>query len=65
MTCVRCQVEWCYFCGKADKDLDKSIPDNVYTHFEDFDFDINRCPMYLTDINQVDDNWSLEDEECL
>jgi len=74
MTCERCSTVWCYVCGLSEKDCDKSTtegttsPDTIYQHNTSWQTNEKRCPMYLSQILEVDDEWSdlideIEDEE--
>lgn len=66
MTCDKCQTVWCYFCGLDQVHADKEGgADNIYQHNRKWYSTEGRCPMYLTEISQVDDRWPEEDEECL
>ena len=66
MTCDNCHTAWCYLCGVSDDKLDKKDPSgNIYSHNEDWDSNEKRCPMYLTEVFQVDERWSKDDDqEC-
>jgi len=63
MTCTRCTTEWCYVCGLDIKTCDKAPPrdggeaDDIYLHNRDWERNDKRCPMYLTQILEVDLNW--------
>jgi hypothetical protein len=64
MTCVKCNNLFCYFCGLSVDDCDKdSENDNIYGHNSDWPTNQKRCPMYLTEIADVDENWPDGDEE--
>ncbi len=73
MTCVRCNNMFCYFCGMSEDVCDKDTEINsIYGHNCDWPTNEKRCPMYLTEIADVDDKWpdgdedsSLIDDECL
>ena len=41
------------------------MPGNIYNHNEEWYENEKRCPMYLTQISEVDDKWSEEDQACL
>ena len=58
MTCDNCNTVWCYFCGLAEEDLDKEDENgSIYSHNVNWAENEERCPMYLTEIGQVDDRW--------
>ncbi|CAI2374520.1 unnamed protein product [Moneuplotes crassus] len=64
MICDNCNTVWCYFCGKKESDLDKSDPNgNIFKHNEDWEINDKRCPMYLTQIGQIDDRWSCDSDK--
>ena len=67
MLCDKCNTDWCYMCGKAEKDLDKEDPNaNIYSHNANWSDHVeSRCPMYLTEIQDYDKNWKDNEEECL
>lgn len=56
MICEKCEAEWCYFCGKEDDDL-KWDQNSFYSHFEKWQKDKEKCPMYLFDINRYTREW--------
>ena len=59
MTCDNCNTVWCYLCGKKESDLDKSDSNGtIYKHNDNWNTNSKRCPMYLTQIGQIDDRWS-------
>ncbi|CAB9517040.1 expressed unknown protein [Seminavis robusta] len=66
MKCPRpeCGVEYCYLCGLSVYDCDKAPPDeedgeenDIYLHNRDWGINPKRCPMYLTQILEVDLSW--------
>ena len=68
MTCPTCTQVWCYFCGKTVQDCDKhrGEKDNgIYDHNVHWDTNPNRCPMYFTQIQDIDRRWPDNDEECM
>ncbi|CAF1145417.1 unnamed protein product [Adineta steineri] len=72
MTCPECQTYWCYFCGLKEIDCDKSISASttesvipIYRHNESWEINPKRCPMYLTAVCDIDDNWPSDENECL
>jgi hypothetical protein len=66
MTCPKCATKWCYFCGKDEKVLvDVQSGQTIYTHNEGWQYFPQACPMYFTEIEEFDDRWPLDEEECL
>ncbi|CAF3478221.1 unnamed protein product [Rotaria sp. Silwood2] len=73
MTCPDCQTVWCYFCGLAESACDKSEDDDdldetaaaIYRHNTDWEINPQRCPMYLTALQDIDKSWSNDEHECL
>ena len=69
MTCTKCSSRWCYVCGldvlKCDKapEAPGSSGDPIFLHNRDWERNEKRCPMYLTQILEVDLNWLGEDWE--
>lgn len=64
--CVKCQMMYCYVCGLGETTCDKENPDgSIYSHNEDWDLNPLRCPMYLSEVNQIDDRWTDNDDECV
>ena len=67
VTCTKCDTEWCYVCGLSVQDCDKAIPregrpeNDIYLHNRDWEINEKRCPMCLSQILQVDQNWLGED----
>jgi hypothetical protein len=67
ITCPSCQIEFCYVCGIATANLDK-IPTSqlIHGHNADWEYNSKRCPMYLYEINDIDDRWPEDnDNECV
>lgn len=68
MTCEECQTVWCYVCGldvnsvQCDKAAVGGLPE--YRHNADWYENTSRCPMYLSDIHQVDERWPEDDDEA-
>ena len=61
---------WCYVCGLSAKNADKAAPtaddgevDDIFLHNRDWESNEKRCPMYLTQILEVDLNWMGENWE--
>ncbi|CAK0838181.1 unnamed protein product [Prorocentrum cordatum] len=80
MNCPRCQTSWCYLCGLSAHDCDKKPPrpgqrpDDIFLHNADWEVNSKRCPMYLTQILEVDPAWlgadfeegdEVTDDRCL
>ncbi len=64
MICVKCYSTFCYFCGLSVDACDKeSETQNIYGHNADWPTNEKRCPMYLTEIADVDEEWPDGDEE--
>lgn len=59
MTCPKCQSVWCYVCGQ------KFGYGIIYNHNEDWEIKEDRCPMYLTEIGEIDNRWPSNDQDCL
>ena len=63
MNCVKCGCDWCYVCGLAVDACDKAPPregrdeNDLYLHNRNWETNYRRCPMYLTQILEVDLNW--------
>ncbi|CAF1418277.1 unnamed protein product [Rotaria magnacalcarata] len=66
MTCERCCGRWCYFCGKKEEDLDDDdgYP-NLSEHNNEWESNINHCPMYLYKVHVFDNRWPADDSDCL
>jgi len=79
MSCPRCHTSWCYLCGLSVGECDKAPPppgksaEDIFLHNESWEVNTKRCPMYLTQILDVDDAWlgedwdgeEVSDDECL
>jgi hypothetical protein len=67
MTCPICQQIWCYFCGKKLEDCDKSQggKNGIFAHNDNWDTNPKRCPMYFTQIQDLDGRWAPDEEQCL
>jgi len=69
MTCPKCTTVWCYVCGLHVKDCDKALArpgrpiDDIFLHNQDWEINEKRCPMYLTQILEVDLHWLGNDWE--
>jgi len=64
--CVKCQDRYCYVCCLSEASCDKEdATRNIYSHNVDWDINPKRCPMYLFQVNEVDDRWSEDGDECL
>jgi len=70
MTCAKCTTVWCYVCGLDVKACDKAPPrpgssrvDDIFLHNQDWEINEKRCPMYLTQILEVDLHWLGDDWE--
>jgi len=70
MTCVKCHTQWCYCCGLSVDDADKSRErerrgggdPSLFEHNKHFEINSKRCPMYLSQIGQVDEDWPTHDD---
>jgi hypothetical protein len=63
MRCPNCHIEFCYVCGIANELLDKGTPGGrIHSHNEEWHLKTARCPMYLTEIGQIDPRWSQTDD---
>ncbi|CAF1276804.1 unnamed protein product [Adineta steineri] len=67
MTCPTCCQVWCYFCGKRVEDCDKEQNGNngIIDHNHDWDVNPKRCPMYFTQIQDIDPRWPDNETNCL
>jgi hypothetical protein len=67
MTCPTCSQIWCYFCGKKLEDCNKSEggTNGIFDHNHNWHSNPDRCPMYFTQIHDIDDRWPDDDEQCL
>ncbi|CAB9511898.1 IBR domain [Seminavis robusta] len=76
MTCPKCETKWCYVCGLDVHQCDKAPPrrhrendedddvDDIFLHNQDWQYNPARCPMYLTQILEVDLGWMGENWEA-
>ncbi|CAF1057825.1 unnamed protein product [Didymodactylos carnosus] len=66
MICPNCSQQWCYFCGKTLEDCDKETRyGTIYDHNVNWECNPLRCPMYFTQIGDIDDRWPDTEEDCL
>lgn len=67
MTCPTCSQLWCYFCGKKQEDCEVARGSNngIVDHNYNWQYNPKRCPMYLTQICDIDDRWPDDEEQCL
>ena len=73
MTCANCQTVWCYVCGLdvASDECDKAPDDGSgdsrpeYRHNKEWHSNERRCPMYLTEIHDLDPSWPVEEADAL
>ena len=70
MTCIGCRTTWCYVCGldtASDECSKANDPDRSpeYAHNVNWHTRLGRCPMYLSEINQVDDTYPEDDDGAL
>ncbi|CAF0939166.1 unnamed protein product [Rotaria sordida] len=67
MTCPTCSQIWCYFCGKPVEKCDKARngKNTIYDHNQNWDSNPNRCPMYFTQIQDIDKRWGDNEEDCV
>lgn len=68
MSCPRCQTSWCYICGLSVEACDKAPPrgprlsgNDIFLHNVDWETNPARCPMYLTQILEIDPSWLGQD----
>merc|ERR1712226_86086 len=60
MSCPRYQASWCYLCGLPVDKCDKAPPrlgrpvNDIFLHNTDWETNPLRCPMYLTQILEID-----------
>ena len=66
MTCPTCSQVWCYFCGLKLEDCDKLPGGNngIIDHNHDWHKNPKRCPMYFTQIQDLDNRWPGDEEQC-
>ncbi|CAF1219202.1 unnamed protein product [Adineta steineri] len=67
MVCERCQLTWCYLCGMKEEEclVDEYADQNLSAHNQDWEQHEGRCPMSLVSINDVDNRWPQDDQDCL
>ncbi|CAF1357770.1 unnamed protein product [Adineta steineri] len=67
MTCPTCSQLWCYFCGKKNEDCNKAQDgvNGIFDHNYNWHTNPDRCPMYFTQIFDIDDRWPDDEEQCL
>ncbi|XP_065673296.1 potential E3 ubiquitin-protein ligase ariadne-2-like [Hydra vulgaris] len=66
MACVKCKHVYCYFCGQSEETCDKERNiTHIYGHNSGWPTNENRCPMYLSELNDYDERWPENDDECL
>jgi hypothetical protein len=67
MTCPTCAQLWCYFCGKRVEDCDRAAngTNGIFDHNHQWETNINRCPMYFTQISDIDKRWPEDENQCL
>lgn len=66
MTCAKCATVWCYFCGMRESELcDVNDKQSIYDHNIGWQYLEGKCPMFLSEIFEIDDRWNDDDEECL
>lgn len=65
MTCEECHTVWCYVCGldveSTDCDKGEGNGESEYRHNIDWFENEKRCPMYLSEISEVDPSWPEDD----
>jgi hypothetical protein len=68
MKCTSCETEFCYVCGVADENLDKNLQDlkrgvepSINRHNTNWRCNELRCPMFLTEIGEVDERWPTDE----
>ena len=68
MTCPTCSQLWCYFCGKKVEDCDRKEngTGGIFDHNDNWPLNPKRCPMYFTQITDIDERWPDGNEDlCL
>ncbi|CAM2721713.1 unnamed protein product [Rotaria socialis] len=67
MTCLKCSQLWCYFCGKKVEDCERARDSNngIFDHNHNWERNPKRCPMYLTQLSELDNRWPEDEFECL
>jgi len=67
MTCRKCNLKICYICLKDENeiDYDKKQISKIFGHNNDWKQNNKRCPMYITQFNEIDNSWPTSDTECV
>lgn len=67
MNCDRCGTTWCYLCGMSEDDcvVDDGDEQSLRAHNRDWNEHRGRCPMLLISIQELDEQWPDNDEDCL
>lgn len=66
IACAKCGTNFCYICGLSEKDCDKADPSgSIFSHNADWEKNKKRCPMYLSQISEIDQSWPENDDESL
>ena len=62
-----CGTNYCYFCGKAEANWDKSKSEpGLARHNDDWKTNSKRCPIFLLQIQKIDKRWKTDnDDVCL
>jgi len=65
MTCVKCKTLFCYVCGLDIANCDKEQGEDysqtsLMPHHVNWKKNIQRCPMYLNEISEIDKRWPQE-----
>ena len=60
-------TNYCYFWGKAEADCNKSTSEpGLARHNDDWETNPKRCPIFLLQIQEVDDRWETnKDDDCM
>ena len=55
---------FCYVWGKKEEEWDKSDPKGgIQSHYEEWETNTNRCPVYLNYIHKIDQRWPETEDE--
>jgi len=66
MSCPQCHTEWCYICGDSLPCLNKAANnESIYGHNTNWFANAKRCPMYLSQVHDIDESWPVADEDAL
>jgi len=66
MTCNACTGQWCYVCELDVQVCDRNNQEeSIYAHNVNWDTAEKRCPMYLTDIWRIDNDWPKDSATCI